>query len=160
MERYHLRRKDLEITDQSTIEGILKQGKYAVLGLCRGDEPYVVTLSYGYDADQRALFFHCAHEGQKIEFIRANPRCCATIILDQGYEQGQCSHHFQSLIIRGTVSVVTSADEKRQAMMTMLRHLEDDPSPVAERSLVKTDRLPTVTILRLDIQELTAKKSD
>jgi uncharacterized protein len=60
---YHVRRTDRQIEDEATLEGILLQGKYATLALCRGGEPYVVTLSYGYDRDTKALYFHCARDG-------------------------------------------------------------------------------------------------
>jgi uncharacterized protein len=58
MERYHMRRKDRQITDKDELSEILTQGKYAIISMCRDNEPYIVTLSYGYDKAKNALYFH------------------------------------------------------------------------------------------------------
>jgi hypothetical protein len=48
MKQYHLQnRPDREITSDEEITGILRKGKYAVISMCRDNEPYIVTLSYG-----------------------------------------------------------------------------------------------------------------
>jgi nitroimidazol reductase NimA-like FMN-containing flavoprotein (pyridoxamine 5'-phosphate oxidase superfamily) len=66
---YHFRRSEREIKDQSELRSILKNGRYATIGLSKADEPYVVTLSYGYDPDENVLFFHCAKERRKLGII-------------------------------------------------------------------------------------------
>jgi nitroimidazol reductase NimA-like FMN-containing flavoprotein (pyridoxamine 5'-phosphate oxidase superfamily) len=84
--KYHLiNRPDREITDEEEILRILKNGKYATLSLCKNNEPYIVTLSYGYEEQSNSLYFHCAKKGLKLVFIKNNPRVCATIIEDGGY---------------------------------------------------------------------------
>jgi nitroimidazol reductase NimA-like FMN-containing flavoprotein (pyridoxamine 5'-phosphate oxidase superfamily) len=55
------------------------------------EEPYVVTLSYGYEEKSNTIYSHCASEGQKIGYIKRNPYVCATIIEDKGYVEGDCS---------------------------------------------------------------------
>ena len=61
MQSYHMQKKDREITDKSIIEQILKNGKYATISMCRMDEPYIVTLNYGFEEDKNALHFHSAN---------------------------------------------------------------------------------------------------
>lgn len=51
-----------------------------MISMCREDEPYIVTLSYGYDIENNTLFFHCSPIGLKIDFIKSNPMVCGTII--------------------------------------------------------------------------------
>lgn len=46
---YHVRRSDRKITDKKELLSIIEKGKYGILGLCRENEPYVVTLSYGVE---------------------------------------------------------------------------------------------------------------
>ena len=61
MQKYHLEnRPDREIKDKSEIAGILNNGKFCTISMCRDNEPYIVTLSYGYDLDNDALYFHCS----------------------------------------------------------------------------------------------------
>jgi nitroimidazol reductase NimA-like FMN-containing flavoprotein (pyridoxamine 5'-phosphate oxidase superfamily) len=77
MQKYHFHnRTNREITDKESIADILKKGKYATLSLCRNNEPYIVTLSYGYDKESEYMYFHCATEGLKIDFIKSNPNIC------------------------------------------------------------------------------------
>ena len=112
---YHLRRTDRQIKDAATLESILLQGKYATLALCRGGEPYVVTLSYGYDRNAGALYFHCAGVGLKTDFVRENPNACATVIRDDGYVHDECAHKYASVVIRGQIEIITDPSEKRKA---------------------------------------------
>jgi len=48
MPKYHVRKTEREITNQSELLDILKRGKYTTISMCRDNEPYLVTLSYGY----------------------------------------------------------------------------------------------------------------
>ena len=70
---YHVRFKDREITDQAELEKIILHNKTATIALCRNDEPYVVTLTYGYDQETKTLYFHCGKKGLKIDFIKRQP---------------------------------------------------------------------------------------
>ena len=70
MQKYHLRnRTNRELTEPSEIIAILENGKYAVIAMCCDNEPYVVTLSYGFDSRKNALYFHCSPKGLKLDFI-------------------------------------------------------------------------------------------
>lgn len=158
MEKYHMRREDREIKDKFEIEDILYKGKYITLALCIENEPYIVTLSYGYKKENNAIYLHAAKEGLKHEFIRSNPRVCATIIEDNGYIQNECGHEYRSLVIRGTISYVEQLDEKKQGMEVILKHLEDEPSIIKERSLKNDAVYNNILILKLDIKEITGKK--
>ncbi len=86
MEKYHLHnRTERELKDEAEIKAILNKGKFTVISMCRNNEPYIVSLSYGYDVKNNSLYFHCSRKGLKLEFIRENPKVCATVIEDGGY---------------------------------------------------------------------------
>ena len=102
MQKYHLQnRPDREITDKNMITDILQNGKYAVISMCRNNEPYIVTLSYGYDSEKNSLYFHCSAFGLKLDFIKANPQVCATIIDDGGYIADECGHFYKNYSSQG-----------------------------------------------------------
>ena len=155
---YHMRRDDREITDWATIEEILCQGKYAILALCRNDEPYAVTLNYGYDGASRSLFFHCAQEGLKTEIVRENARVCATVIDDRGYVQGECEHRFRSVVIRGTDEILSDFETKKHALNVLVDHLESDPEPVKARTMGKPEQIHSVGAWKIRIEECSAKQ--
>jgi nitroimidazol reductase NimA-like FMN-containing flavoprotein (pyridoxamine 5'-phosphate oxidase superfamily) len=158
MAPFHVRRTDREITDEAGLASILQRGKYAVVAMCHDGEPYLVTLSYGYDADRRALYFHVAAEGRKLDAIAADPRVCATVVIDNGYEAGACKHHYESVVLTGRMALVTDPDEQRAGMRVLLAHLEADPDPVWERNKLDLDApWKRMGVVRLDIEHVTGK---
>lgn len=157
MQQYHLRRAEKAITDQSELVSVLRKGRWLVLGLCAGDDPYVVSLNYGHDPDRNCLYMHCAVEGRKVQIIRINPSCCATIVEDNGYKISDCDHAFRSLVLTGTIAIVESQEEKLHALEILIRHLEPDPDPVQRRLIGEQTNLDTVAILRMDIRCITGK---
>lgn len=158
VEQYHPRKKRNEILDANEIELILTEGKYISLALCFKDEPYIVSLSYGYDAQNNCLYFHCAAQGDKLMFIRQNPRVCGTIILDKGYLMNQCDHDYASLVIRGTMHEVLELSEKKHGLAVLLEHLEDNPEPILKRNIADDSSYNGVTILRFDMDSVIGKK--
>ena len=161
MARVHMNKAEREIADPAEMIGILSRGKYATIGLCKGEAPYVVTLSYGYDPERRALYFHTARRGLKLDFLRANPNACGTVIEDLGYVTDKCSHKYRSVVFYGRMSIVPVTEERLHGLEVMARQLEDNVS----RRVDKLARLPDsdwerVEILRLDIEEMTGKKGE
>lgn len=158
MSGYHPRRHNREIKDSDEIKRLLKSGKYAVIAMAKENEPYIVTLSYGYDEVNKCLYFHCALKGQKIDFIKINPEICATIIEDYGYQKDQCEHAYSSLILRGDISIVKDLNEKKYGLEILLNHLEDNPAPIMKRNIKNDESYDKVTILRLKIADIVGKK--
>jgi hypothetical protein len=156
---YHLRRTDREITDPAHIASILERGRYVTYALVDDGEPYVVTLSYGYGAEARWLYHHVAHVGHKLDVIAREPRACGTVIIDGGYNRGECEHPFESVVLRGRIHVVEDAAEKVRAMHTLVNHLESDPATYwSSRPWKLQDRVQGFTALAFEIESVTAKQ--
>jgi nitroimidazol reductase NimA-like FMN-containing flavoprotein (pyridoxamine 5'-phosphate oxidase superfamily) len=156
--KYHLRRAEREIKDTGIIEEILRTGKYAIISLCRNNDPYVVTLSYGYDAENKALYFHSAKNGLKIDFIKSNPEACLTILHDKGYIQNECAHSYRSVIIRGQIELVKNESEKRKGIEIMINQLENNPDMMKTKLNDKKEIYENMQILKLNIREITGKE--
>ncbi|MEE9379606.1 MAG: pyridoxamine 5'-phosphate oxidase family protein [Candidatus Lokiarchaeia archaeon] len=157
MATYHMRRNEKEISNKDELIGILKNGKYTIISLCKDNEPYIITLSYGYDESRHALYFHCAKEGQKIDFIKANPFICGTVIEDNGYEEG-CGQAFRSVVFRGRMEIVETLEEKKKGLEILINHLEIDPNPTKIKFLKKENTYETLGMLRLDITDISGKE--
>lgn len=82
---YHMRRKEKEIVDSNVLKKILKSVKYVTLALSMNDQPYLATLSHGYDEKHSCIYFHCAKEGKKIDYLKANNTVWGQAMLDYGY---------------------------------------------------------------------------
>ncbi|MCK4371216.1 MAG: flavin-nucleotide-binding protein [Promethearchaeota archaeon] len=157
MAKYHMRRIEKEISNREELIEILKSGKYTIISLCKENEPYIITLSYGYDESKHALYFHCAKEGQKIDFIKANPHICGTVIEDNGYEDG-CGQAFRSIVFRGKMVIVEAFDEKKKGLDILINHLEKDPNPIKNKFLKKENTYENLGMLRLDITDISGKE--
>jgi nitroimidazol reductase NimA-like FMN-containing flavoprotein (pyridoxamine 5'-phosphate oxidase superfamily) len=158
MAEYHMFKKEKEITDRSVLFGVLKKGKYAVVSLCRNNLPYIVTMNYGYDEDRKALYFHSALQGLKLDFLSQNSRVCATVIEDHGYKKDECSHAYRTVVFWGEMSVVEELSEKKHGIEVLFHHLEDNPDPIRARNFKSDLDYNKVNILRLDIEEITGKQ--
>jgi len=155
----HMRRSDKEVTDQAELVKPLREAEYVTLALCRGNEPYIATLSHGYDEANNRVYFHCAREGKKVDILRANPVVWGQALLDGGYQQGSCDHLYHTAQFRGVVSFVEDPEEKKRALETMVRRLDDAPEDIIERQL-KPGSVTKVLVGRIDIVEMTGKKAD
>lgn len=156
---YHPRRVRNEILDGTEIRNILTSGNHITLSLCHEDTPYIVTMSYGYDIERKCLYFHCANRGEKLDYIKANGKVCATIIKDNGYLKSKCDHDYASLIIRGKIYIVEELEEKKHGLQILLNHLENDPVPIFERNIADDSSYGKVTLLRLDVESIIGKKN-
>lgn len=158
MELYHPRRSRNEILDPKVIDGILRKANHVTIALSRDDEPYVVTMSYGFDEGNSCLYFHCANRGDKLDYIKANSRACATVVEDHGYLKTLCDHDYASVVMRGELTIVESLDEKKHALQVLLNHLEENPKPIFERNIKSDASYDGVTILKLAIASKIGKK--
>jgi len=159
MPKYHMKKKEREITDKNTIIEILKNGKFATISMCRANEPYIVTLSYGFDFKRNSLYFHSAKEGLKVEFLRENSNVCGTIVDDLGYVMSDCSHKYRSIVFWGKMATVQDLEEKKYGFNIILNHLEDNPGKVKKRFLKNEQAYDNICIIRLNIIEMTGKVS-
>jgi nitroimidazol reductase NimA-like FMN-containing flavoprotein (pyridoxamine 5'-phosphate oxidase superfamily) len=158
MQKYHLLNKpDREITNESGIKEILRNGKYVTIAMCHDNEPYIVSLSYGYDSVNNRLYFHCSQKGLKLDFINRNPKVCATIIQDEGYLINECGHKYKTVVFWGTLRVVTELDEKKHGMQILLNHLENNPDVIKEKLLKSDEYYSKMEVLELDIIQIHGK---
>jgi nitroimidazol reductase NimA-like FMN-containing flavoprotein (pyridoxamine 5'-phosphate oxidase superfamily) len=153
-----MNKSEREITDQNELMEILKCGRFTVISMCRSNEPYIVTMTYGYDELKHALYFHAATKGLKLDFMRDNPNVCATVIDDMGYVQDQCEHHYRSVVFWGKMYVVDDLAEKKHGLDVLLNHQEKEPEPIKRRNVKDDSKYDKVTILKLVIDDIYGKK--
>lgn len=159
MARYHIRKKEKEIKGQNVLKEVLKNGKYAVVSMCRDNEPYLVTMNYGYDRIKNALYFHCSLKGLKLDFIKHNPEVCGTVIEDRGYIKGDCKQAYRSVVFWGKIYIIGKIEEKKHGIEILLNHLEGGSEKYRE-GLKSEDAYKKVCILRLNLLEITGKQGD
>lgn len=152
---FHVRRKEREITDSAEMRQVLKTTKYVTIALSMKDEPYLVSLSHGYDEEKNCLYFHCAPEGKKLVYAQANNRVWGQAVLDFGVTE-ECDYAYASVQFAGTMSMITDLQEKINAMNALVRQVSLNPEEkLAKITLGKLDK---TTMGRIDITYMSGKK--
>jgi nitroimidazol reductase NimA-like FMN-containing flavoprotein (pyridoxamine 5'-phosphate oxidase superfamily) len=152
---FHVRRKDREITDQNELRQLLKATKYVTVALCRDNEPYLVSLSHGYDEAKNCLYFHCAPEGKKLVFQKANNKVWGQAVLDFDVTD-ECDYAYTSVHFSGKIHLIDNLKEKQHAIEILVRQVSLNPE--AKLTKIKPEKLEKTTMGRIDIEYISGKK--
>ena len=140
------------------MEEILTKAKYVTIAMSKDNEPYLATLSHGYNAEEKCIYFHCAKEGKKIDILNENNIVWGQALVDRGYVTGKCDHLYATTQFKGRVHFINDLDEKRTALITMINQLEENPKEVIEKQ-INEKSLQRVNIGRIDIEYLSGKEA-
>lgn len=153
-----IRRKEKAIESKDEIIAIIQKAQYITIAMSVNDEPYLATLSHGYDAENYCIYFHCAQEGKKVDIMNKNNIVWGQALNDAGYADGSCDHLYATAQFRGRVTFVTDLEEKKRALEIMIHALESDPEKVIEKQVTKKS-VKSINIGRIDIEYMTGKKA-
>jgi nitroimidazol reductase NimA-like FMN-containing flavoprotein (pyridoxamine 5'-phosphate oxidase superfamily) len=120
------------------------------------DEPYVVPVCFGYE--RNALYFHGASAGRKMELIRKNSRVCFEIdtdvaVIKKAEKPCDWTTKYRSVIGVGRARILESDREKLYGLKVLMRHYAGGEFAIPE------DRLKSVSVVKIDIESVTGKKS-
>ncbi len=150
-----MRRKEKEITDRAEIEEIIRESTVCRLAMVDGDEPYVVPMNFGYK--DNALYFHSASEGRKIDILKSNPRVCVEFEVDVELLKNKAACEwgvkFRSVIGSGRAVFLQDDEAKRDALDILMAQYSDGSYSYPDKILKK------ITIIKVDVQEMTGKRS-
>jgi len=152
-----MRRTDREIQSRETIDQIIAVAGVCRLGLSNLDQPYIVPVSFGYDG--KAIYFHTATEGRKIDYMTANPRVCFEMEQDVHVirnEELACKwgQSFSSVIGFGWVHEITDHPGRKAAMNQVMQHYSGRQWDFDPETFAK------VRLWRISIEELTGKRRE
>ena len=152
--KFHMRRKDKEITDIEKIEEVIKKATVCRLGLVDRDEAYIVPVNFGYE--RNAVYFHSALEGRKIELIKKNNKVCFEIDTDVGVEKtdkSTCSVTYRSVIGAGRAHILETDEEKLHGLKVIMRQCAGGEYGFSE------EKWDSVLVVEIKIESITGKQS-
>ena len=150
-----MRRNDKKIDDEAIINQILSNSLVCRIGLFDEEYPYIVAMNYGYK--NKALYFHCAVEGKKIELIRKNNKVGFEI--EAPYEimkydlSCKWTTKYRSIMGTGSIEIINDLDKKIECMDIIMQQHGKMENSYNEK------HLQNMLILKLDIASLSAKQS-
>lgn len=150
-----MRRSDREITDFEEISDVLDGCQTIRLGLHDEKYPYVVPLSFGWEAvDNRVyIYFHCAKEGKKVDLIAKNNAVCVECDILNRYVKTEKSvtADYLSVICFGRAEKVRG-EEAEHGLKLLLEHCGQVGSP---RDCLLSGM---VAVYKITVDEITGKK--
>jgi len=153
-----IRRKEKAIESKEEIIAIIQKAKHITIAMSVKDEPYLATLSHGYDSENYCIYFHCAQEGKKVDILKENNIVWGQALNDFGYADGSCDHLYATAQFRGRVTFVKDLEEKTRALKIMIHALESDSEKVIAEQVTKKS-VKRVYIGRIDIEYMSGKKA-
>ena len=154
-----MRRKD-RARDEDFSLALIDRCSHGVMALNTGsDTPYCLPLSLV--RVDRALYFHCAHQGRKVELMRAYPKVCVTFVGGDRpayLDKGEYTTFFQSAIVTGTVHEVTDDQEKILALRALCEKLTPQAMDADKFEQAVGRSLPATGVWRIDMEDISGKE--
>lgn len=153
-----MRRQDRRITDPAVIRMVLDKCRTLHLGLVEDGRAYIVPLNYGWTEEngRYILYAHSAAEGRKIDLIRGGA--------DVGFEMETGVEYFdadtacgwgnryESIIGEGSATLLSTPEEKRQALAAIMAHYSARKDYTFEDAMVNL-----VQVIQIDVTALSCK---
>ncbi len=149
-----MRRFKQRLSEAATNE-ILTTTTNGVLSLVDADgSPYGVPISFAYDGGGH-IYFHSAVKGHKIDCIGVDSRCSFCVVGQDMIVPEEFTSYFRSVIVKGNINIMTSQEEIMKGLLLLCEKYS--PGIYSDNEIAKC--LGHVTVLRLDIEEMTGKEA-
>ena len=154
-----MRRTDREITDFEKMLSVADACDCCRLGFVDGDEAYIVPLNFGYEVQDNTLilYFHGASEGRKLSLAKKSKLVSFEMdtghALTEGATACAYSYLYQSLMGKGTITVLTDYEEKLHALRRIMEHYSDKGEWSFQEKVVNM-----VSVMRLEVTALSCKE--
>lgn len=151
-----MRRTDKEVTDRDTMVGILAEAGICRLAMVDNGQPYLVPMNFVYR--DGCLYFHSAPEGRKLEVLKRYPRVCfeveARVEIASAEKACDWSTRYFSVVGYGEASLVEDAQDKLDILQAIMQKYSGRGNWEIAAGVVNT-----LVVLRVSIEQMTAKKS-
>jgi uncharacterized protein len=158
-----MRRKQCQIQSREEMEKILVRSRIGRLATLGSDGfPYITPLNYVWY--NGAVYFHCAHQGEKIDNIKRDARVCFEVDIPLAYlgleydrNRPACRVHqfYHCVIIRGRAEFVEDLREKTEALNALVRVHEEGGS--FDEIHAATKEVGLCTVIAVRVEHISAK---
>lgn len=153
-----MRRQDRRITDPAMICAVLDKCRTLHLGLVEDGRAYIVPLNYGWAEENGCytLYAHSAAEGRKVDLIAGGADVgfemeCGIAYFDAETACGW-GNRYESIIGEGRATLLSTPEEKRQALAAIMAHYSARRDYTFEDAMVDL-----VQVIKIDVTALSCK---
>lgn len=153
-----MRRQDRRITDPAVIRMVLDKCRTLHLGLVEDGRAYIVPLNYGWTEEngRYILYAHSAAEGRKIDLIRGGADVGFEMETGVEYFDAETAcgwgNRYESIIGEGRATLLSTPEEKRQALTAIMAHYSARRDYTFEDAMVNL-----VQVIKIDVTALSCK---
>ena len=130
---------------------VLERVDFGRLACVRGDQPYIVPVYFSYDGQH---FYGVTTLGQKIEWMRSNPRVCLEI------DERTSHHRWMSIVVFGRYEELPDTPDHQRARAQALEALQRrtmwwEPACVATE---QREQRPPI-FYRINVERVTGRRA-
>lgn len=105
-----MRRFKQQLSQEECIQ-VLKEAPRGVLSV-QGEDgyPYGMPMNHFYDEETGKLYFHGAHQGHKIDALKANDKVSYCVWNEGFRKEGEWALNISSVILFGRMAIVSDVD--------------------------------------------------
>ncbi|HEX3019997.1 MAG TPA: pyridoxamine 5'-phosphate oxidase family protein [Chitinispirillaceae bacterium] len=154
-----MRRKDRELCTAVEIDDVLRCGKIAQVAFIDNNQPYIVTMNYGYvnNENKIKIYFHSANEGRKIDCINNNPDVCFTIAICDPFVAGEiaCNYgmKYRSVVGYGKIRIVDDMDERIAGLNLLMKQYTGKCNWEYDNEMLKR-----TTVTCIEVESISGKR--
>ena len=135
---------------RAEMEQLLAEERVGRVGLNDDPQPYIVPTDFAYL--EGSIYIHTPAAGRKARLARSNPHVCFEVD-----RYNSTVTDFQSIIIRGRITEVSSPDERRKAMQLLGEKAARSGGTVPHSKAPGSST--RIAIFKIDIRDMTGIKS-
>lgn len=147
-----MRRKDREIELNEIVE-ILKRCEYGILStIGENGYPYGVPVNYVYM--DKAIYFHCAVQGQKLDNLRNNNKVSFCVVGETRVLPEQFSTKYESIIVFGKANEIYD-NEKNAALLEIINKYSKEYVEKGKQYIKNANE--NVKVIKINIEHISGK---
>lgn len=160
-ERSKVRRSDRAVNDEAWIVDFLQRAPLGFFATCAGEQPFINSNLFVYDADAHAIFFHTARKGRTRNNVADGADVSFTVA-----EMGRLlpadtalefSVEYNSVVVFGRATLVRDHTAATAALQALLDKYSPHLTPGEDYRRPVTEELIRTSVFRLDIETWSGK---
>ncbi|MDU2064701.1 MAG: pyridoxamine 5'-phosphate oxidase family protein [Sporomusaceae bacterium] len=149
-----MRHKNKLMSETDAIEVLTKAEFGTLASIGKNGYPYAVPLNFV--VENGAVYFHSAHEGNKINNIKNNAKVSFSAVSYVNLVPSKFDTEYDSAVIFGTAVEVTDEIDKRQALIALIKKYSSEYFDKGMAYI--TNSINTTTVYKIHIEHMTGKR--
>lgn len=149
-----MRHKKKLMSEAETIEVLIKAEFGTLASIGENGYPYAVPLNFVYE--NSAIYFHSAHEGNKIDNIKNNDKVSFSAVSYVNLLPGKFDTEYDSAVLFGTAVKIADEMEKCQALVALIKKYSNEYFEQGMDYITRS--INTAAVYKIQIEHMTGKR--